>query len=159
MRRDLGRLDEGELAAVARRLAPAAAAGGVLYLVGELGAGKTTFARALLRALGVGERVKSPTYSLVESYRVGALDVHHLDLYRIADPGELEWLGLGDLSGPGALLVVEWPERGSGALPQPDLAVQLAHAGELRALALEARSPRGIPWLAAAAAGAAEIPE
>ena len=159
MRRDLGRLDERALTLVAGRLAPAVAAGGVLYLVGELGAGKTTFARALLRALGVGERVKSPTYSLVESYRVGALDVHHLDLYRIADPGELEWLGLGELAGPGALLVVEWPERGTGALPQPDVVLRLSHAGPSRALAVEARSPRGASWMSAAAPGCPDNPE
>jgi tRNA threonylcarbamoyladenosine biosynthesis protein TsaE len=147
VRREFGELDEGALQAVAARLAPAATAGGVLYLVGELGAGKTTFARALLRALGVGERVKSPTYSLIESYRVGALDVHHLDLYRIAEPGELEWLGLAELSGPGALLVVEWPERGAGALPRPDLAVRLAHAGPLRTLRIEADAARGLAWM------------
>jgi len=150
MRRELGRLDEGELVAIARRIAPAAAAGGVLYLVGELGAGKTTFARALLGALGVGERVKSPTYSLIESYRVESLDVHHLDLYRIADPGELEWLGLDDLCGPAALLVVEWPERGSGALPHPDGVIHLSHAGPMRVLAFDDRSARGRSWLEAA---------
>lgn len=157
MRRELGELDEGALVAVAAQLAPAAASGGVIYLAGELGAGKTTFVRAMLRALGVVERVKSPTYSLIESYRVGALDVHHLDLYRIADAGELEWLGLAELGGPGVLLLVEWPERGAGALPRPDLAVQLAHAGPLRALRIEARDARGLAWMREA--GLADNPE
>ena len=144
---DCGTLDEARLTALAARLAPRLGEGGVVYLVGELGAGKTTFARALLRALGVGERVKSPTYSLIESYRVGDLDIHHLDLYRIADPGELEWLGLADLVGTRALLVVEWPERGAGALPAADLIARLAHAGHTRALVLQARSARGADWL------------
>lgn len=145
----LDAVDEAQLAALAVRLAPRVRGGGVIHLAGELGAGKTTFARALLRALGVGERVKSPTYSLVESYRAGALDVHHLDLYRIADPGELEWLGLPDLTGAAALLVVEWPERGVGALPAPDLVLDLHHAGARRRLTATALSRRGEDWLQA----------
>lgn len=83
-------LDEPQLVQIAARLAPALRDGGMLELRGDLGAGKTTFARALLQALGVDARIKSPTYSLIESYRAGPLDIHHLDLYRIADPGELE---------------------------------------------------------------------
>src|SRR3954453_17857438 len=91
-------LGEDALTELARALAKCVSGGGVIYLEGPLGAGKTTFARALLRALGVGERVKSPTYTLIETYRVADLDIHHLDLYRIADAGELEWLGLPDLA-------------------------------------------------------------
>jgi len=142
-------VDETRLIALAERLAPAVRAGGAIQLHGDLGAGKTTFARALLRALGVGERVKSPTYSLIESYRVGDLDIHHLDLYRIADPGELEWLGLSDLAVASALLVVEWPERGVGVLPAADLRLQLRHAGATRDLFADAGSPRGESLLAA----------
>lgn len=140
-------LDEAHLAAAARQLAPRLRGGGSLHLRGELGAGKTTFARALLQALGVGERVKSPTYSLIESYRVGELDVHHLDLYRLADPSELEWLGLGDLWGRDALVLIEWPERGAGVLPQPDLVLRLCHSGLRRTLAAAAGSARGGAWL------------
>lgn len=147
-------IDEAQLVALAARLAPAVRDGAVIYLVGELGAGKTTFARALLGALGVGERVKSPTYSLIESYRVGGLDVHHLDLYRIADAGELEWLGLSDLCSADALLLIEWPERGAGALPHADLVIALEHAGMLRALEVSASGRRGEglmdEWLARA---------
>lgn len=139
---ELHGLDEARLVVLAARLAPAVRAGGTIYLHGDLGAGKTTFARALLKAIGVGERVKSPTYSLIESYRVGALEVHHLDLYRIADPGELEWLGLSDLATPSVLLLVEWPERGGDALPAPDLHVFLRHAGSSRDLEILA-NPRG----------------
>src|SRR5690606_27309192 len=111
-RRAFRALDEAALVALATDLAGRTHDGGVIFLEGELGAGKTTFARALLRARGVGERVKSPTYSLIESYSGSGHPAHHLDLYRIADPGELEWLGLADLVTPGALLLVEWPERG-----------------------------------------------
>jgi tRNA threonylcarbamoyladenosine biosynthesis protein TsaE len=140
-------VDEVALAAVAARLAGCVRAGGVVYLRGELGAGKTTFARALLGALGVGARIKSPTYSLVESYSAGDLAIHHLDLYRIADPGELEWLGLADLTVGPYLLLVEWPERAGRALPSPDLVVSLAHAGGKRDAALDAGSERGAKWL------------
>ena len=141
-------LDEDALVGLARRLAPAASQGGAIHLAGELGAGKTTFARALLGALGVGERIKSPTYSLVESYRVGALDVHHLDLYRVAAVEELEWLGLADLWGDGVLSLVEWPERGAGALPAPDLRLELRHAGRRRTLVATPRGRRGAEMLA-----------
>ena len=140
-------LDEAELIAFAQRFAGVVGEGGVIHLHGDLGAGKTTFARALLRALGVGERVKSPTYSLIESYAVGDLAAHHLDLYRIADPGELEWLGLADLTTGKHLIVIEWPERAGNAAPRPDLVLHLAHAGARRALQLEARSARGRQWL------------
>jgi tRNA threonylcarbamoyladenosine biosynthesis protein TsaE len=153
---DAGVVDEEGLRALAIALASGAREGGVVFLEGQLGAGKTTFARALLGALGVGERIKSPTYSLIESYRTGELDAHHLDLYRIADPGELEWLGLGELwSGP-ALAVIEWPERGGDALPKPDLVVRLEHAGSRRELVAEARSSRGERLLAALRKGVAE---
>lgn len=141
--------DEAATVALARRLAPAVADGGVLYLRGELGAGKTTFARALLRALGVGERVKSPTYSLLERYTVYGRDAFHLDLYRIAEAGELEWLGLDELDAPETIVLVEWPERGGGALPKPDLEVRLEHDGGARRGCLSAVSARGRAWLAA----------
>ena len=135
--------DETATAALAERFAAAIDGGFVLYLHGDLGAGKTSFARALLTALGVGERVKSPTYSLVESYAAGERTAWHLDLYRIADPGELEWLGLDALGDPAALVLVEWPERGTGALPAPDLTLHLAHAQHGRDARAEAGSPRG----------------
>jgi len=144
-----GVVDEEGLRSLAVALASGARDGGVVFLEGDLGAGKTTFARALLGALGVGERIKSPTYSLIESYRTGELDAHHLDLYRIADPGELEWLGLGDLFGGSPLVVVEWPERGGDALPRPDLVLRLDHAGSRRELSGEAKSARGEALLGA----------
>ncbi|KRE89629.1 tRNA threonylcarbamoyladenosine biosynthesis protein TsaE [Frateuria sp. Soil773] len=138
--------DETATAALATRLAAAIGGEGrglVLYLHGDLGAGKTSFARALLAALGVRERIKSPTYSLVESYRLPARTAWHLDLYRIADPGELEWLGLDALSDDGAVVLVEWPERGRGALPPADLDLHLAYAGIGREARLQAADARG----------------
>lgn len=140
-------LDEPALVSLAVRMAPALATGGVVFLSGDLGAGKTTFARALLGALGVDSRVKSPTYSLIESYAIGALAIHHLDLYRIADAGELEWLGLADLAVEPYLLLVEWPERAGEVLPPPDLVVRLAHAPQARDVVLEASTPRAATWL------------
>ena len=140
--------DETATTALAQRFAAVVDGGLVIYLHGDLGAGKTSFARALLTALGVGERVKSPTYSLVESYRAGGLTTWHLDLYRIADPGELEWLGLDALGDPAALVLVEWPERGSGALPAPDLVLELEHADHGRRARAIPRSDRGRDLLA-----------
>lgn len=135
--------DEAATAALATRMAGVLDGGLVVYLHGDLGAGKTSFARALLGALGVGERIKSPTYSLVECYRAHGRPAWHLDLYRIADPGELEWLGLDALSDPAALVLVEWPERGQGALPAPDLVIHLGYAGMGRNARMEAQTARG----------------
>lgn len=135
--------DEAATAALARRMAGLLDEGLVLYLHGPLGAGKTSFARALLTTLGVGERVKSPTYSLMEGYTARDRPAWHLDLYRIADPGELEWLGLDALTDPEALVLVEWPERGAGALPAADLELCLDYAGEGRQARLRAFTARG----------------
>jgi len=149
----LGNLDETRLVDLAQSLAHAIGTGGIIHLRGDLGAGKTTFARALLRALGVGERVKSPTYSLIESYEAGDLAVHHLDLYRIADPGELEWLGLPDLTRGAHLIVIEWPERAGAALPAADLVINLAHAGAVREVWGEPHSAKGRRWALTLSAG------
>jgi len=135
--------DENATRALAFQVAGALDDGLVFYLHGPLGAGKTSFARVLLTALGVGERVKSPTYSLIEGYVAQGRPAWHLDLYRIADPAELEWLGLDALSDPAAIVLVEWPERGMGALPAADLAWQLAYAGEGRHATVRALTQRG----------------
>ncbi|HEX7338404.1 MAG TPA: tRNA (adenosine(37)-N6)-threonylcarbamoyltransferase complex ATPase subunit type 1 TsaE [Rhodanobacteraceae bacterium] len=135
--------DEAATQALAGRMAGALDGALVVYLDGDLGVGKTTFTRALLRALGVGERVKSPTYTLIESYPLPHGRAWHLDLYRIADPGELEWLGLDALSEPGALVLVEWPQHGAGTLPDPDLVLHLVHAGDGRRARFDACNARG----------------
>jgi tRNA threonylcarbamoyladenosine biosynthesis protein TsaE len=122
----------------------------VVYLHGDLGAGKSTLARALLRALGVQGAIRSPTYSLVERYPLaGGEEAWHLDLYRIGDAGELEFLGLD--GAPASLWLVEWPERGAGALPRPDLQVGLAVDGAGRRAELRAGSEAGRDWLTALA--------
>ncbi len=109
--------------ALARILRPPA----VVWLRGDLGAGKTTLVRGLVRALGYEGTVKSPSYTLLEPYRLAEVDVLHLDLYRLGDPEELEYLGLRDLLTPRALVLVEWPERGGDLLPPADLDLGLEH--------------------------------
>ena len=117
----------------------------VVHLRGDLGAGKSTLARALLRALGVAGAIRSPTYTLVERYPVEGGEAWHLDLYRIGDAGELEFLGLDE--GAAVLWLVEWPERGGAALPRADLQVDLSVEGNGRAARLVAASPQGQQWL------------
>jgi tRNA threonylcarbamoyladenosine biosynthesis protein TsaE len=107
-----------------------------LHLQGELGAGKTTLVRGLLRGLGHSGSVRSPTYTLLEPYEFPGLSVLHFDLYRLADPDELEYLGVREQSGEGSLWLVEWPDRGSGWLPAPDLVVTLVVEGDGRRLRL-----------------------
>jgi tRNA threonylcarbamoyladenosine biosynthesis protein TsaE len=130
------------------RLASVLVPGCVLYLRGDLGAGKTTLARGLLRGLGHRGTVKSPTFTLVEPYQLEEWRLFHWDLYRLADPEELEYLGLRDQLDGEAALLIEWPERGRGELPAADLDVALSYAGEARACRVEARSPVGEAMLA-----------
>ena len=114
-----------------------------LFLTGNLGAGKTTFCRGLVRALGHKGTVKSPTYTLVESYDLPGRQLHHFDLYRLGDPEELEYMGIRDYFEPGNLCVLEWPEKGQGFLPEPDLRVKVSMEGQGRCLSFEATNPRG----------------
>jgi len=116
-------LDEAAMTALSRRIAGAVHTPATIFLRGDLGAGKTTFTRALVQALGHTGRVKSPSYGLLEHYELGPVNILHLDLYRISDPGELEFLGIEDLLEPSTLLVVEWPEQGGAALPAPDIEI------------------------------------
>lgn len=132
--------------ALGQALARTRPAVAVVHLRGDLGAGKSTLARALLRALGVAGAIRSPTYTLVERYPVEGGEAWHLDLYRIGDAGELEFLGLDE--GAAVLWLVEWPERGGVALPRADLQVDLAVEGNGRTARLAAASPDGERWLA-----------
>ena len=141
---------EGLGAALARACTGAGvgARGAVLYLRGELGSGKTTCARSLLHALGVTATVRSPTYTLVDTYTVGDLNCVHVDLYRLRSTAEVEELGLRDLTGPGYLMLIEWPEKGGDAVPHADVDLQLQYAGESRIAKFHAASAVGDAWLA-----------
>ncbi|MFO1312196.1 MAG: tRNA (adenosine(37)-N6)-threonylcarbamoyltransferase complex ATPase subunit type 1 TsaE [Burkholderiales bacterium] len=126
-------------AALARELA----GGMVVTLTGDLGAGKTTLVRGMLRALGWTGTVRSPTYTLVENYPVSSLYLYHFDFYRFADPQEWETAGLAEYFRNDSVCLVEWPERVAGLLPPPDLALALVHAGDGRNLTVLSRSAAG----------------
>jgi tRNA threonylcarbamoyladenosine biosynthesis protein TsaE len=127
-----------------RRLAAVTVPGAVVFLQGELGAGKTTLVRGFLRALGVTSAVKSPTYTLVEPYTTVAGPVMHFDLFRVKDPQELEYAGLRDHFNDETICLIEWPERGSGVLPIPELRIQIdKRAGNTRALTVTAETIAG----------------
>lgn len=133
--------------ALGARLAATRPPRAMVHLVGDLGAGKSTLARALLRALGVTGTIRSPTYTLVERYPVPGGEAAHLDLYRLGDAAELDFLALDELQDAAALWLVEWPERGAGHLPAADLRITLRVQGEGRLAGLEAASPAGCDWL------------
>jgi tRNA threonylcarbamoyladenosine biosynthesis protein TsaE len=119
----------------------------VLYLRGELGSGKTTFARGFLRALGVKAAVRSPTYTLLELYRAPPLTLLHLDLYRLHEPHELESLGLREWACPAHLWLVEWPEKGGAALPPPDVTLTFSSATTGHDISAVPASDYGRRWL------------
>ena len=139
--------DPAATEALAAALAASQPPRAVVYLEGDLGAGKSSLARAWLRALGARGAIKSPTYTLVERYPLPGGEAAHLDLYRLAGAAELDFLGLDELAADAALWLVEWPERGQGGLPPPDLRLRLAVEGTGRRARLEAASPAGEAWL------------
>ncbi|MGR4067445.1 tRNA (adenosine(37)-N6)-threonylcarbamoyltransferase complex ATPase subunit type 1 TsaE [Halomonas sp. LR3S48] len=141
--------DEDRQVVFGQCLGKALRARGRIYLEGELGAGKTTLTRGILRGHGHAGAVKSPTYTLVEPYDLEGGRVYHFDLYRLGDPEELEFIGGRDLFADDALCIVEWPSRGAGWLPPPDLFVTLRLNGSGRLATLEAPSAHGREVVAA----------
>lgn len=136
--------DEAATMVLGARLAAALRPGMVVYLQGDLGAGKTTLVRGILRALGYGGRVKSPTYTLVESYVLSRFTLQHYDLYRMIDPREWLDAGFRDDCNAATLCLVEWPDKAAGLLPPPDLRIQLSLSGAGRKAFIYADSDQGM---------------
>ena len=135
--------DEQQTEAFAAKLALACKTGTVIYLHGDLGAGKTTFSRGFIHALGYSGRVKSPTYTLVEPYEVGDWRVFHFDLYRLVDPEELEFIGIRDYFDKDCLCLIEWPDKGQGLLAEADLTISIEFNQSGREITLCSGSDNG----------------
>jgi tRNA threonylcarbamoyladenosine biosynthesis protein TsaE len=135
--------NEAAMLDLGRLIAKHCSSGSIIFLSGELGAGKTTFTRGFLREFGHIGTIKSPTYTLVEEYRLGEKVVFHFDLYRLGDPDELIHIGLADYVNAKNICLIEWPERGLPLLPLPDLRCELRFSGEGRTAILQAITQKG----------------
>ena len=135
--------NESATLAVGQALARSVTGQELITLSGDLGSGKTTLARSLIQALGHAGPVKSPTFTLVETYSIGQLSLAHFDLYRLGDPEELEYLGIRDYLDGATLCLIEWPEQGQPLLPEADLALTLEHKGRCRHLYWQTNSSLG----------------
>lgn len=129
--------DEAETQQLGKKLVQYLTPPWITYLYGEIGCGKTTMVRAFLNALGYDGPVKSPTFSLMEIYEINDWSVLHLDLYRLSDPEELEFLGLREYLNKNSLFFVEWPENAAALLPKADMKMKFSYAGEGRQLVME----------------------
>jgi len=140
-------VDELAAQAFASVLASKLEPGLIVYLYGDLGSGKTTLVRGMLTALGQEGAIKSPTYTLVESYAIGNLDIYHFDLYRLNEPAELEDIGIKDYLGPTAICMFEWADKGIGYIPEADIEITISFSNPGRRFKLMANTELGIKVL------------
>ncbi|RDL24706.1 MULTISPECIES: tRNA (adenosine(37)-N6)-threonylcarbamoyltransferase complex ATPase subunit type 1 TsaE [Pseudomonas] len=143
--------DEQAMSDFGARIARVTQGHGLIFLVGNLGMGKTTLSRGIIRGLGHVGAVKSPTFTLVEPYEIGDIRAFHFDLYRLVDPEELEFLGIRDYFDDDALCLIEWPDKGAGFLPKPDLTITISPQDSGRSLNILSQGSRGEAWCAALA--------
>ena len=143
--------DEQAMSDFGARIARVTRGHGLIFLEGNLGMGKTTLSRGIIRGLGHVGAVKSPTFTLVEPYEIGDVRVFHFDLYRLVDPEELEFLGIRDYFEDDALCLIEWPDKGAGFLPKPDLTITISPQDSGRSLKILSQGSRGEAWCAALA--------
>jgi len=139
--------DESEMTVLGERLLQQLPLGVVVFLQGQLGAGKTTLVRAALRGQGFTGAVKSPTYTLVETYEIDQVQVAHFDLYRLGDPEELEYMGYREYFNSQSVCFIEWPDKGVGMLPAPDLIVDIQVHADRREVTITAKTPLTDGWL------------
>ena len=143
--------DEQAMSDFGARIARITQGHGLIFLEGNLGMGKTTLSRGIIRGLGHVGAVKSPTFTLVEPYEIGDIRAFHFDLYRLVDPEELEFLGIRDYFEDDALCLIEWPDKGAGFLPKADLTITISPQDSGRSLKILSQGSRGEAWCAALA--------
>ena len=136
--------DEAATVKMGNVIAESVALGSTIFMHGDLGAGKTTMSRGIIQGLGHEGRVKSPTYTLVEPYEMPHASVYHFDLYRLADPEELEYMGFRDYFNDKAVCIIEWPEKGEYFLQKADIELYLTYADEQREISFKANSSSGL---------------
>ncbi len=139
--------DADATVAMGQQLSQAIKGGCVIFLHGDLGAGKTTLTRGVVQGFGHTGKVKSPTYTLVEPYELADKQVYHFDLYRLADPEELEFMGIRDYFNTDSVCLIEWPQKGAGLLPEADLLITMAYLDEQRTITMRAMTENGVSVL------------